>query len=289
MIVLFISSLNEYLSTSTVSQMLIDDSPSEEQLKISFIIEFPYVPCELIYMDIQDIIGFSAENLKDNFERNRIINGVVEKTIVEINERDITYENIKARIEQKEGCRIDGDVMINKVPGNMHFSMHSENLIRIAQKLNSEGYIVNYAHKIVRFGFGVNEKQTRVIQKRFPEIELTPLDGTSMKEDIRLPLAYQYYLNVVRTIVIFGSHPLELYQYTISKSFGITRDVPALFFKYEMSPLYVRYDLKQKSIWHFIVNICAIIGGVYTAFSILDAIIYSSVSKIFKSRIGKLS
>jgi hypothetical protein len=178
---------------------------------------------------------------------------------------------------------------VHRVPGNIHFSIHNEKLTEIVQKLNSEGIYLNYAHKILHFSFGTHEHKALDIQRKFPEILLYPLEGTSMSEEINLSLAYQYYLNVVRAKVMLRGEPIEAYQYTISKSFGITRDLPALFFKYEISPLYVRYELKEKSIWHFLVNICAIIGGVYTAFSILDAVIYTSVSRIFKHRIGKLS
>lgn len=60
MVMLFISSLSEYLSSSTVSQMLIDDSPSEMMLKVIFNVEFTKVPCSLIYTDNQDLLGFSA-------------------------------------------------------------------------------------------------------------------------------------------------------------------------------------------------------------------------------------
>jgi len=289
MVVLFISSLSEYLTTSTMSQMLIDDSSSEAMLNIIFSIEFPKVPCDLIYMDSRDLIGFTAEDLQKNITRSKMTNGVTQTKDKWVRNPSISYEEVKRMIESYEGCYITGSTMVNKVPGNVHFSMHNEKLIGIIQKLSSEGIVVNFAHKIKHFSFGSHSRQAKEIQKKYPEIELFPLQETSMSEDIRLAIAYQYYLNVVRTVVELRGKPVEVYQYTISKSFGLTRDMPALFFKYEMSPLYVRYEIKQKSIWHFIVNICAIIGGVYTAFSILDAIIYSSVSKIFKNRIGKLS
>ena len=60
MMMLFISSLSEYLSTTPMSQMLIDDSSSEVKLQVVFDIQFLRVPCSLIYVDSQDILGFSA-------------------------------------------------------------------------------------------------------------------------------------------------------------------------------------------------------------------------------------
>ncbi len=289
MVLLFISSLSEYLTSTTSSQMLIDDSPSEMKLRVIFTIDFTKVPCELIYTDNQDLLGFTAEDVKENIIKRRIVGGIVQPADVSNTDPNIPYEALKKLVQDGEGCQLEGSLLVNKVPGNIHFSVHNERMAQMLQRLNSEGVYLNFAHKIKHFSFGTHEHDAKLIQRKFPEIELFPLEGTSMDEDIRLSIAYQYYLNVVRAVVNLRGGPREVYQYTISKSFGITRDMPALFFKYEMSPLYVRYELKEKSIWHFIVNICAIIGGVYTAFSILDAIIYSSVSKIFKNRIGKLS
>ena len=289
MILLFISSLSEYLSTSSMSQMLIDDSPSETKLKVSFTIDFTRVPCEFIYTDNQDALGFTAEDVQENIFKRRIIGGIVQSENLPAKIPEATYDSLKKMVNDRQGCQLQGILLVHKVPGNIHFSVHNEQMAQTLQRLASEGVNINFAHKIRHFSFGEYEHEAKVIQRKFPEIELYPLEGTSMDEDIKLPLAYQYYLNVVRASVQLGSKPQEVYQYTISKNYGITRDLPALFFKYEMSPLYVRYELKEKSIWHFIVNICAIIGGVYTAFSILDAIIYSSVSRIFKNRIGKLS
>jgi len=60
MIMLFISSLSEYLSSVPASQMLIDDSPSETKLRVEYHILFNKVPCSLIYMDYQDVLGFSV-------------------------------------------------------------------------------------------------------------------------------------------------------------------------------------------------------------------------------------
>jgi len=60
MVLLFISSFSEYLSSVTTSQMLIDDSPSEMKLKIAFNIDFTKVPCSLITIDNQDLLGFAA-------------------------------------------------------------------------------------------------------------------------------------------------------------------------------------------------------------------------------------
>jgi hypothetical protein len=60
-------------------------------------------------------------------------------------------------------------------------------------------------------------------------------------------------------------------------------------FNYELSPITVGFSQDRESLALFLVHICAIIGGVFTAVSIIDAIIHKSFSLLFKKRIGKLS
>ena len=225
--------------------------------------------------------------MHENIIKRRLLNGELNAVEYKSSAEPLN-ETVKQELARKEGCQVDGRILVHRVPGNIHFSLHNEKIHALFNQLREGGVSVNYAHKIMHFSFGSDDHEVISVLRKFPDLVLFPLEGSAMDEDINLPIAYQYYLNVVRAKVMVRGSPTEAYQYTISKSFGITKDMPALFFKYEISPLYVHYELKEKNIWHFIVNICAIIGGVYTAFSILDAVIYSSVTKVFKERIGKL-
>ena len=60
-------------------------------------------------------------------------------------------------------------------------------------------------------------------------------------------------------------------------------------FNYEFSPITENVTLNHKSTVDFVVQICSIIGGVYTIAGIVDSMIHKSVSTLFKSRINKLS
>jgi type III secretory pathway component EscS len=62
-----------------------------------------------------------------------------------------------------------------------------------------------------------------------------------------------------------------------------------LMFNYELSPITVSYTQLKENFFEFLVQICAIIGGVFSVAGIIDAMIHRSVSAIFKQRIGKLS
>lgn len=65
--------------------------------------------------------------------------------------------------------------------------------------------------------------------------------------------------------------------------------MPGIFFQYELSPLMVKYTEKERSFGHFITNLCAIIGGVYTVAGLFDKILYNSFQLIqAKIELGKL-
>ena len=54
-----------------------------------------------------------------------------------------------------------------------------------------------------------------------------------------------------------------LFIQVISTFFG-DGGMPGVFFTYELAPMMVKYSEKQKSLGHFLSNLCAIIGGVFT-------------------------
>jgi len=63
-----------------------------------------------------------------------------------------------------------------------------------------------------------------------------------------------------------------------------------VFFLYDLSPIKVRFEEKQRSFASFLTGICAIIGGVYTVSGILDSFIFVSVRSIKKKiQMGKHS
>ena len=52
---------------------------------------------------------------------------------------------------------------------------------------------------------------------------------------------------------------------------------------YDLSPVMMHITEKQKSFLHFVTNLCAIVGGVFTISGIADQILYRIIEK-FKSK-----
>jgi hypothetical protein len=53
---------------------------------------------------------------------------------------------------------------------------------------------------------------------------------------------------------------------------------PALFFRYELSPIKVRYTVSYQKWSEFLTGICAIIGGMFTVASIIESLLRNSIN-----------
>jgi len=66
--------------------------------------------------------------------------------------------------------------------------------------------------------------------------------------------------------------------------------LPGVFFFYDLSPIKVTFTEEHISFLHFLTNVCAIIGGVFTVSGILDSFIYHGHRAIKKKmEIGKFN
>ncbi|PKI85270.1 hypothetical protein MVES_001162 [Malassezia vespertilionis] len=211
-----------------------------------------------------------------------------------------------------EGCNLSGELHISRVVGNLHINLgrsfqHNDmNVNELVPYLQGqgEGYH-HFGHEIHDFSFGTpyeflpqrgGRTERALYRKKRMDIR-DPLAGRKrhLKES---QFMYQYFLKVIPTSIrhINGKH-LTTYVYSVAhnerdlrpedtslqhetdnKSDGvITRNmqgVPGLFFNYDIAPLTLVQTETRHSFWHFISNLFAIIGGIFTIAGLLDALIY---------------
>ncbi|KAI1707887.1 endoplasmic reticulum vesicle transporter domain-containing protein [Ditylenchus destructor] len=197
---------------------------------------------------------------------------------------------VKKLAETKgQGCRVYGKVDVGKVGGNFHVApgnpstshhSHFHDFHTLSPGTFSTSHTINH------LSFG----------QPYPGKKF-PLDGKSF-ESTKGGIMHQYYLKVVPTTYVYdvtGNGKEEL-----SHQFSITRTekdimagasgIPGIFVQYEFSPLMVRYEERKRSLSHFLVGLCAIIGGVYTVAALVDSFIYSSSRAMArKFQMGKAS
>ncbi|BBM98063.1 endoplasmic reticulum-Golgi intermediate compartment protein 3 [Marchantia polymorpha subsp. ruderalis] len=193
----------------------------------------------------------------------------------------------KIKEEEGEGCQVYGTLEVNKVAGNFHFapgkSFQQANMhVHDLQAFQKDSF--NVSHKIHELSFG----------EHFPGV-VNPLDGVERTQE-SMNSMYQYFIKVVPTMYSdMTGRKILTNQFSVTEHVkgpeaGTGRSLPGVFFFYDLSPIKVNFTSQRTSFLHFLTNLCAIIGGVFTVSGIIDALVYHGHRAIKKKiEIGKLS
>lgn len=237
-------------------------------------------------------------------------------------------EDVEKLLNKNEGCRLEGDITVNKISGNIHFApgisfeqnhqhYHSmENLP--VEKLNTD-------HFFEKFSFGdeyptqFNPLEFKSLKGEMPGPENTKqgepnqadmfaqlinfgfYPNPNLNQDIisnSKSVNYRYFLKIVPTTYEYldGRIVNNTYQYSVTRSakvmtqnvFGASQ-MPGIFVTYELSPIMIKYIERSKSFSHFITSCCAIIGGLFTIAGILDGFTFRYYNMYKKYQMNKLT
>ena len=81
----------------------------------------------------------------------------------------------------------------------------------------------------------------------------------------------------------------EMYQYsaTTYEIGGMAR--MRILFEFDIENLFMHYNRKKGSFWHFLVNCCSIFGGLYTSVLVFKSFLEDGILRsLYKKKIGKL-
>ncbi|KAF9992226.1 Endoplasmic reticulum-Golgi intermediate compartment protein 3 [Entomortierella chlamydospora] len=206
--------------------------------------------------------------------------------------REGYLEKLKEQADQ--GCRLWGELTINKVAGNIHvapgrsFQRGATHVHDIQQYL-SQG--LNFSHHIAHLSFGEKTPMTH-----------NPLDDriVTMKEDGLY--MFQYHLKVVGTRYHFLDRiPISTNQYSVTQfnrdlhyknalgQIQAPNGLPGVFFNFDISPMLVIQKEERKSFVSFLTGVCAIVGGIFTVAGLLDGAIWRAERTLKrKMEIGKV-
>mmetsp|Transcript_25389 Transcript_25389/g.61149 ORF Transcript_25389/g.61149 Transcript_25389/m.61149 type:complete len:335 (-) Transcript_25389:274-1278(-) len=196
------------------------------------------------------------------------------------------------QLEDHEGCRITGFLNVTKVAGNFHLSpgkTHEVNELHVYDLGAFKDGKFNISHRINSLSFG----------EHYPGIE-NPLDGESkiFDEDVKIGM-FQYYIKVVPTRYqkIDGTI-IETNQFSVTEHLRKLPSLqnlkpgslPGIFVHYDFSPMRVEIIESHEPGFHFLTQLCAILGGVFTVAGMIDQMLYQSMKRIRKKiSIGKFS
>lgn len=118
----------------------------------------------------------------------------------------------------------------------------------------------------------------------FSQDRVNPLDGVEHSLASGSGIQ-QYYLKVVPTEFEYVNG-----RRVISNQFSATshlreidvtnpRNVPGVFFSFDLSPIRVHIIERRRSFGHFLTNLCAIIGGVFTVMGLVDSTLHGILNR----------
>lgn len=187
----------------------------------------------------------------------------------------------------EEGCEFKGFLDVNKVQGNFHIApgksfQQGEQHVHDLSPFPDGKF--NFSHEVRHLSFG----------EGYPG-KVDPLDGT--KRTLKLPAetgVYQYFFRIVPTTYTYLNpfkKDISTNQYSVVDHFkpvdaasiqGGSSDLPGVFFFYDLSPIKVDIAEYRTSVWKFLAEVCASVGGVFAVSGIVDKVVYKGSLAIKK-------
>lgn len=287
MISLFFGEVVSFISPKVRSDMFVaQDEGHGAKLRVNFNMTFHKLPCFALSLDVLDVLGRHEVGMSGTVHKTRI-------SVTGENLGEFSDNSHDAMVQSKmEGCNIEGHVMVNKVPGNFHVSAHG--LQHLVQRYLDHANI-EVPHTIHTLWFG--EQLGHVGNQGF-EGQVHSLDGTEHRQSGNMH--YEYFIDIVPTVYEGKASPQERkrgagvargYQYTATMHMQELDPghMSAAFFRYQLSPITVKFAPERTSFLHFLTYVCAIIGGVFTVAGILTRSIHTTVTQLQKRALGKAS
>jgi len=167
------------------------------------------------------------------------------------------------------GCSVAGFVRVARVPGNLHVSAHSVGF-------SFDHSAMNVSHIVHHLSFG--EDLDAADEHLLPEEARTKmglLDGRTFLSKVK-NVTHEHYLKVVlNTFQLLSGKELNTYEFTAnSNKYTETSQMPMARFSYDLSPMQVVVSEHRTPFSHFITQLCAIIGGIFTVAGIIDSLIF---------------
>lgn len=307
MFILFVSEMSTYLSVEMVSEMIVDEQVrGGSRMRVDMNITVPFIPCVLISVDAQDVMGTHTVDMAGGLKKRRIgredgrDKGLFEAREIVHEFHDHRGNQLRAEDEEwlksmmGEGCRLEGYLTVNKVPGNVHISAHSTQQFLPLMGIY-DPFDLDIRHNIHHFGLDntrVRSEDNLNDLSKVRELRgsFTPLDGYRLLKEGKAQFS-EYYLKVVPTTYVDPVDSSETYTFQLTADNNLIttqHQLPAIYFRYDFSPITVRYYPKREPFLRFLVQVCAIIGGVFTVAGMIDGFIYRSSSFFKKAELGKL-
>ena len=239
------------------------DSGNKLKLYISLLINSP---CSLLSLDVENIMGKDI-NVKHNINKTRLdkLYNNIEDSIKDPHK--LIY--LEKTINDDESCLLNGEVFLNKTPGDINISYNSfKDVLKYLKNNKPILYSkLRLNHRISIFNFG-NSTYNQQIKNKFdydiPENIFPNYLNTTTNN-------YEYYISIIPYLFIDENNKQSFMSYFYSVNTKHSDDDSAIIIiNYDISPIAMKISIKKRDYLHFITHICAIVGGTIVIFRIIN-------------------
>eukprot|EP00164_Ancoracysta_twista_P002154 GFYU01002843.1.p1 GENE.GFYU01002843.1~~GFYU01002843.1.p1 ORF type:complete len:476 (+),score=158.73 GFYU01002843.1:50-1477(+) len=168
-----------------------------------------------------------------------------------------------------EGCRVEGHVVVKRVPGNFHIASHGS-------KQSLDPAMLNLSHKVNHLSFG--EPLSQGDKNALPSGEyekMNRISGQLFSNNDQANITIEHYIKVVgSTYHILSGKQIAAYKFTSNTHLYTDSELASAMFTYDISPLEVITVQEKMPFYHFLTSVCAIIGGMFTVIGLIDSVVF---------------
>ncbi|KTW29380.1 hypothetical protein T552_01334 [Pneumocystis carinii B80] len=216
------------------------------------------MPCDVIDVNVKDVTSeliLAGETLKKEgvlFEPKSIdFSGKYFQPIENVKH---VFQNLEEKkfepsknIINATSCRIYGSIDIHRVIGIFHITAqgHGYGIKHLSHKK------MNFTHIINSFSFGTYYSNI-----------ISPLDKTGEIAYQNFYL-FQYYISIIPTTFVKGGKRVLTNKYSVKRKASAIDyyNIPGILFIYDIEPISLTITEKRVSLFHFLIRMFAIIGG----------------------------
>mmetsp|Transcript_30452 Transcript_30452/g.37361 ORF Transcript_30452/g.37361 Transcript_30452/m.37361 type:complete len:378 (-) Transcript_30452:55-1188(-) len=265
---------------------LIIDKSFQKKLNIKFDIEFHSIPCNSLGIDVMDVTGEQQVHVNQDIKTIRLdMNG---KPLRHQNKpyhhpkhtnpmqqiQAQLFEGLRLDTETHEGCRVMGDLHVQRVSGNFHLALGASHEVHgkhVHQFVLSDIPKFNCSHTINHLSFGpyfrkqltpLNKQKHLIVNEGsgvftynihiIPVEYMSPLGYKTNSNQFKYDFKYKH---------ILKPKPGQL----------MMAALPGVFFIYKFSPFMLQINEKRQSLFGLLIDLCALCGGVYAISTMLDS------------------
>jgi len=178
-------------------------------------------------------------------------------------DREIADAKGEEHVMGGEGCMLQGSLVVKRVPGSLKLRLDPEGYSTDPERINA-------THIINKLSFTESKEESAVAGLGFEHLG-KKLDGKQFMA-AHTNHTFVHYLKLVKSSFLVQDEPKGgLYRYVShTGEYQDEEELQSVMFAYEISPMAIVQSKASKPFYHFLTNVCAILGGVFSVLGMID-------------------